>query len=95
MYIYIYIYIYMILYTHAAADKTIVVHPTKSSSDNRGGIKQGFGARASLSLSQCVPAVAYNLSVFRHVVGKPDQDTPSSINAISSSQLSSYEALIR
>ena len=56
---YIYIYIYIILYTKTAAKEAVLL-PVKSSSDDDLGFRYGFGAEASLPLTQGAPAVSHN-----------------------------------
>ena len=43
-------------------NKTATVPPTKPSADDdlRGGVSYGFGAKASLPLTQSTPALTYN-----------------------------------
>ena len=59
MFIYIYIYIYICLYRyHTITDVyTIALLLTKPSSDDDTGFRYGFGAEASLPLTQSAPAV--------------------------------------
>ena len=63
MYIYIYAYMYLYilkkLYTKTAAKEAVLL-PVKSSSDDDPGFRHGFGAEASLPLTQGVPAVSHN-----------------------------------
>ena len=61
-YIYIYIYIYIYkqkLYTKTAAKEAVLLL-VKSSSDDDPGFRHGFGAEASLPLTQGAPAVSHN-----------------------------------
>ena len=61
IYIYIYIYIYYIyikLYTKTAAKEAVLL-PVKSSSDDDPGFRHGFGAEASLPLTQGAPTVSH------------------------------------
>ena len=57
--IYIYIYIY-IQELPQNKKKTPVLLPIKSSSDDDPGFRHGFGAEASLLLTQGAPAVSHN-----------------------------------
>ena len=62
VYIYIYIYIYQKkkkLYTKTAAKEAVLL-PVRSSSDDDPGFRHGFGAEASLPLTQSAPAVSHN-----------------------------------
>ena len=65
IYIYIYIYIFIIyiknlkLYTRTAAKEAVLLL-VKSSSDDDPGFRHGFGAEASLPLTQGTPAVFHN-----------------------------------
>ena len=61
IYIYIYIYVWMTIYicTKTAAKEAVLL-PVKSSSDDDPGFRHGFGAEASLPLTQGAPAVSHN-----------------------------------
>ena len=54
----IYVYIKK-LYTKTAAKEALLL-PVKSSSDDDPGFRHGFGAEASLPLTQGAPAVSHN-----------------------------------
>ena len=57
MYIYIYIYIY--IYKNCHKKKT-VLFPIKFSSDDDPGFRHGFGAEASLPLTQGITLISHN-----------------------------------
>ena len=57
----IYIYMYKKLYTKTAAKEAVLL-PVMSSSDDDPGFSHGFGAEASLPLTQGVPAVYHNIT---------------------------------
>ena len=54
--------IYQKLYTKTAA-KGAVLLPVMSSSDDDPGFRHGFGAEASLPLTQDAPAVSHNITI--------------------------------
>ena len=71
-YIYVYIYIYIYIYSryHTITDvyTTASLLLTKPSSDDDSGFRHGFGAEASLPLTQSAPAVSHDTTRLYQVV---------------------------